>query len=118
MSARHTTPNTTTASTSAAAGKTVFTGAGGCGSCHTLSAAGTTGTVGPNLGEQLKTDCAQPGSKQVRGATIQACIHTAIVKPYAFLPSGYHAGVMPSNFRSTLSRTQIRALVTFLASVT
>ena len=28
-------------------GKAVFTGT--CGSCHTLSAAGTSGTVGPNL---------------------------------------------------------------------
>ena len=35
--------------TSPAAGKQVFTGVGGCGSCHTLAAAGTTGTVGPNL---------------------------------------------------------------------
>jgi cytochrome c6 len=31
----------------AAAGKAVFTA--NCGSCHTLSDAGTTGTVGPNL---------------------------------------------------------------------
>ena len=35
--------------TTPAAGKQVFTGVGGCGSCHTLAAAGTTGTVGPNL---------------------------------------------------------------------
>jgi mono/diheme cytochrome c family protein len=33
-----------------AAGKEVFASAG-CGSCHTLSDAGTTGTVGPNLDE-------------------------------------------------------------------
>jgi mono/diheme cytochrome c family protein len=33
-----------------AAGKQVFTGAtAGCGSCHTLKAAGTKGTIGPNL---------------------------------------------------------------------
>jgi mono/diheme cytochrome c family protein len=32
----------------AAAGKAVFTSAG-CGACHVLSAAGATGTVGPNL---------------------------------------------------------------------
>jgi cytochrome c6 len=32
------------------AGKEVFLGAGGCGSCHTLSDAGTTGTIGPDLG--------------------------------------------------------------------
>jgi mono/diheme cytochrome c family protein len=33
----------------AAAGKEVFVGAGGCGSCHTLADAGTSGTIGPNL---------------------------------------------------------------------
>jgi mono/diheme cytochrome c family protein len=31
------------------AGKQVFLGPGGCGSCHTLGDAGTSGTVGPNL---------------------------------------------------------------------
>jgi mono/diheme cytochrome c family protein len=33
----------------AAAGEAIFTGSSGCGGCHTLAAAGTTGTVGPNL---------------------------------------------------------------------
>lgn len=33
------------------AGKDVFLGAGGCGSCHTFSDAGTSGTIGPNLDE-------------------------------------------------------------------
>jgi mono/diheme cytochrome c family protein len=33
----------------AVAGKVVFTGAVGCGGCHTLSNAGTSGVVGPNL---------------------------------------------------------------------
>ena len=33
------------------AGKEVFVGAGGCGSCHTFSDAGTSGTIGPNLDE-------------------------------------------------------------------
>ena len=32
-----------------AAGKEVFVGSAGCGSCHTLSDAGTTGTIGPDL---------------------------------------------------------------------
>jgi cytochrome c6 len=31
------------------AGKSVFLGAPACGSCHTLSDAGTSGTIGPNL---------------------------------------------------------------------
>jgi len=53
------TPTTATATTGTApaqavqgdpvAGKAVFTGTAGCKSCHTLKAAGSTGTVGPNL---------------------------------------------------------------------
>ena len=31
------------------AGKAVFTGSSGCGGCHTLADAGTSGAVGPNL---------------------------------------------------------------------
>ena len=46
---------TTTGTTTAAAadGKTIFTS--NCGSCHTLGAAGTTGSIGPNL-DDLKPD--------------------------------------------------------------
>jgi mono/diheme cytochrome c family protein len=102
--------------TTPAAGKQVFTGVGGCGSCHTLAAAGTTGTVGPNLDTDLKTNCATAQSKQIRGATLQQCIKTAIVKPYAYLPSGYKAGVMPSNFGQTLKPNEITALVNFLST--
>lgn len=32
-----------------AAGKEVFLGVGGCGSCHTFADAGTSGSIGPNL---------------------------------------------------------------------
>lgn len=102
---------------SATAGKAVFTGTAGCSGCHTLAAAGATGTVGPNLDVRLRTDCASAASKTVRGATLQQCIHTAIVSPYKFIPSGYTAGVMPSNFAQQLTPTQIQSLVTFLAGV-
>ena len=101
-----------------ASGKTVFTGPGGCGGCHTLAAAGTTGTAGPNLNTRLASDCANPASKKVRGSSLTQCIHTAIVNPYAYIPSGYSAGVMPNNFEKTLSPSQIQALVAFLSSVT
>jgi mono/diheme cytochrome c family protein len=97
-------------------GKKVFTGIGGCGSCHVLAAAGSTGTVGPDLDKRLKADCALPASKTARGASYQQCIRTAIVDPYKFLPSGYHAGVMPSNFGHTLTPTEITALVNFLST--
>src|SRR3954469_746305 len=38
-----------TQTASAAQGKAVFTGDGGCGACHTLADAGASGTVGPKL---------------------------------------------------------------------
>jgi mono/diheme cytochrome c family protein len=101
---------------SAASGKTVFTGVGGCGSCHTLAAAGTSGTIGPNLDQRLKSDCATPPSQQIRGSTLDKCIETAIVKPYAYLPSGYAAGIMPDTFSKTLSPSQIQSLVAFLST--
>jgi cytochrome c oxidase subunit II len=106
------------ANSASAAGKAVFVGSAGCGACHTLAAAGTTGQVGPNLTQRLKSDCATAASRKLRGATLTACIHTAIVKPYAYLPSGYQANVMPPNFAQTLSPGQIQSLVNYLASVT
>lgn len=104
------------AGTSPAAGKSVFTGIGGCSSCHTLAAAGATGTVGPNLDKNLKPSCATAKSKKIRGATLQKCIHTAIVKPYAYIPPGYKPGIMPANFSQKLKPSEIQALVNFLAA--
>jgi mono/diheme cytochrome c family protein len=45
-----TTPAVSIPEGDAAAGKPIFASAG-CGSCHTLADAGTSGTVGPNLDE-------------------------------------------------------------------
>ena len=100
--------------TSAADGKVVFNGIGGCGGCHTLGAAGSTTTVGPNLDTRLRSDCALPQSKTIRGATLAKCIQIAIIKPYAYIPSGYTAGVMPNNFATKLKPNEITALVNFL----
>ncbi len=105
-------------SSASAAGKALFVGSAGCGTCHTLAAAGTTGTVGPNLTQRLKSDCSTPASIKIRGKTLAQCIHTAIVKPYAYLPTGFQAGVMPSTFAQSLSSTQIQSLVSYLSSVT
>ena len=104
--------------TTPAAGKQVFTGVGGCGSCHVLADAGTTGVTGPNLDKDLKANCATAQSKQIRGATLAACIHAAIVKPYAYIPAGYKAGVMPANFGQTLKPNEITALVNYLSKAT
>jgi mono/diheme cytochrome c family protein len=103
------------AGTTPAAGKQVFTGVGGCGSCHTLADAATTGVTGPNLDKDLKANCATAQSKQVRGNTLTQCIHAAIVKPYAYIPAGYKPGVMPDTFGKTLKPNEITALVNYLS---
>ena len=108
--------SSSSSTTSAAAGKAVFTGDAGCSGCHTLAAASATGTVGPNLDTMLKADCALPASQKVRGTTLQQCIRTAITKPYAYLPSGYSSGIMPSDFGTRLTSDQITALVNFLST--
>ncbi len=110
--------STGSGSASAALGRTLFTGAGTCGTCHTLAAAQATGTIGPNLTTRLKRDCATAGSMQIRGQTLPQCIDTAITKPYAYLPAGYQAHIMPSTFASSLGPAKVQALVTYIASVT
>jgi mono/diheme cytochrome c family protein len=72
-------------------GKTIFTEAG-CGSCHTLKDAGTTGTVGPNL-DQLKPSFARVVRQVTNGGA-----------------------VMPA-FRSKLSALQIAAVARYVSSV-
>ena len=108
--------SSSTTAPSTATGKALFASAG-CAACHTLAAAGATGTVGPNLDTRLKSDCATPTSKRERGATLTACIDTAIINPYKYIPTGYSAGIMPATFGKTLSASQIQALVTFLATM-
>ena len=55
------------AGTTSKNGKTIFTSS--CASCHTLAAAGTHGTVGPNL-DQLKPAFARVQKQVINGGTI------------------------------------------------
>ena len=92
-------PTTTTAPTTTsggggsptAAGKQVFASAG-CGGCHTLKDAGSTGNVGPNL-DQLKPS----------GATVAHQVEVG-------------GGPMPA-FKGTLSPAQIAAVAAYVSSV-
>ena len=104
--------SSTASQTSAAAGKAVFTGSGGCGSCHTLAAAGTTGTVGPNLGTSIVPDAKKAGMP------VKPFIMDSILKPNSFIAPGYGPNVMPQTFGQTLTQTQVQALVNFISSVT
>jgi cytochrome c551/c552 len=91
-------------------GKTIFTGStGGCGGCHTLAAAGTTATVGPDL-DNLSA------SAQKAGQPLDEFIKTSIVDPGAFVAEGYPDGVMPTDFGTKLSATDIDDLVAFISA--
>jgi mono/diheme cytochrome c family protein len=87
---------------SAEAGKAVFA-AQGCGSCHTFAAAGTSGTVGPNLDESLE-------------GNYPANVRRAIIDPDAEIAEGYSPGVMPKTYEAQLSPKQLDDLVAFLTS--
>jgi cytochrome c2 len=92
----------------AAAGKTVFLVNGACGSCHTLKAAGSTGTIGPPL-DALAEDAAKAG-QALGGYTVSAILHP----PPAYVPPGYPTNVMPTTFGTSLTKKQIADLVAFL----
>jgi cytochrome c551/c552 len=87
------------------AGKAVFASAG-CSGCHTLAAAGATGQVGPNLDTALATDAGSTPLPQF--------VKDSIVNPDAVIAKGYTAGIMPTNFGSTLSASDIDNLVALI----
>jgi mono/diheme cytochrome c family protein len=84
------------------AGRAVFL-AQGCGNCHTFAAAGSQGTVGPDLDETL-------------AGKDDAYIRRSIVDPNAEVAQGFSAGVMPDTYEEQLSPKQLSDLVAFLAS--
>ncbi len=77
----------------------------GCGGCHTLAAAKSGGEIGPNLDEVL------PGQSA-------PMIEESIVDPNARIVKGYPANVMPANFKTTITPTQLEQLVQYLIGST
>jgi mono/diheme cytochrome c family protein len=73
----------------------------GCGGCHTLAAAGSSGVNGPNLDEAL------PGQSAAE-------IEEDIVDPNAKITPGYQANIMPQEFGETLSEEELEQLVEYL----
>jgi mono/diheme cytochrome c family protein len=90
-----------------AAGREAFTSTAQppCGSCHTLEAAGTTQTLGPNLDETLAGKDA-------------AFIRESIVNPDAEVAEGFSAGLMPKTYGDQLSDEEFANLVAFLVQST
>src|SRR5262249_4815262 len=91
----------------AAAGKVVFNN-NGCAACHTLTAAGAKGKVGPDL-DKL------PTYAQTAGQPLEEFIHETIVDPNKYIEKGYAPNVMPPSFGS-LPKAQLDALVAFLVA--
>jgi len=91
------------------AGLTVFN-AQGCGSCHTLSAAKTSGTTGPDL-DNL------PADAQKAGKPLEPYTRESIVDPNAYVVPGFAKGVMPQTY-AQLPKDQLDALVQYLVEST
>jgi cytochrome c551/c552 len=115
------TPPTTTSSGSttssggggnATAGKAVFA-SNGCASCHTFKPAGANGTIGPDLDSAPAAD-----AKTDNNMALAAFIKESIVNPDAYIAKGFQKGLMPTNFGSQLSSTQVNDLVAFILSGT
>jgi len=96
----------------AAAGKAVFA-ANGCGGCHTFGPANATGAVGPDLDKAPASDAKADGNME-----LEAFIKESITAPDAYIAKGYTKGVMPGDFGSKLSSTQVNDLVAFILSGT
>ena len=71
-----------------------------CGACHTLTAAGSSAAVGPDL-DKL------PAYAKQAGQPIDAFVRQSIVDPNAYIQKGYPKNVMPATFGKALSKQEI-----------
>jgi cytochrome c oxidase subunit 2 len=89
-------------------GKQVFA-SNGCGGCHQLADAGSSGTTGPSL-DKLMEDAKANG----KGKSPEEYIRESIVNPNAVVVEGFPPGTMPQNYGKDLTPEQIDALVKYL----
>jgi cytochrome c oxidase subunit 2 len=80
-----------------------------CGACHTLTAAGAKGTIGPDL-DKL------PALAQKAGKPLEDFIRESIVDPNAYIEPGFQKNVMPATFGKALSKQELDSLVQYLIS--
>jgi mono/diheme cytochrome c family protein len=78
----------------------------GCGGCHTLSAAGSTGETGPNLDESLAPDDNTAGIEEM------------IANPDTEVVEGYPPNVMPQTYGESLTAEEIHDLSEYLVETT
>jgi cytochrome c oxidase subunit II len=78
----------------------------GCGSCHALADAGSTGELGPSL-DRLQEQADEAGRP------LEEFVRESIVNPDAYVEPGFSDDVMPETF-SDLPEEQLDALVEYL----
>jgi mono/diheme cytochrome c family protein len=66
-----------------------------------MKAAGTSGTIGPNLDKELTADPA-------------SATRESIVDPNKEIVPGYHANVMPPNYATALTPQELDAVVSYV----
>jgi cytochrome c oxidase subunit II len=89
-------------------GKEVYT-ANGCGGCHQLADAGSSGSTGPSL-DQLASSARENGE----GKSLEEYVRESIADPNAVVVEGFAEGTMPQNYEQDLSPEQLDALVAYL----
>jgi cytochrome c oxidase subunit 2 len=77
----------------------------GCGGCHRLADAGTSGRIGPDLDAVLSDED-------------EAEIRESIVEPQAEATPGFSDSLMPDRYGEQLSAKELDALVKYLAAAT
>ena len=83
-----------------------------CAGCHTLQAAGASGTTGPDLDQVIGTVTQTKGGKD--DLKTPAGIKEAITDPNKTIAPGYPPNVMPQTFGQAISSTDLTNLVKFL----
>lgn len=92
------------------AGQQVFTGLGGCSSCHDITSGQT--IVGPSL----KGVAVRAGEREP-GVAAEDYIYESITTPNKYVVKGFAQGIMPQTFKSTLSAKQINDVIAYLMTL-